>query len=67
MKECKYAKDYKGIHRPRCNEKKGCDTCWDIYKAATMKKIMDNPKVKRDPDFDYETEEKMYKEWYESL
>lgn len=31
MKKCRSVKNYKGIHKPRCNGGKGCDECWEIY------------------------------------
>jgi hypothetical protein len=32
---CKYADDYKGIHRPRCNVNgKPCDACMAIWRSS---------------------------------
>jgi hypothetical protein len=33
MKKCKYAKNYKGIHPPRCDGGNGCDACRKKYLA----------------------------------
>jgi len=31
MKACSYAKKYKGIYAPKCNDGVGCDACKAIY------------------------------------
>lgn len=31
--KCGWAKHYKGRVRPTCLGGRGCDTCWEIYRA----------------------------------
>lgn len=38
MERCRYSEQYKGIHKPRCNDGAGCDYCNVKYAEAQAMK-----------------------------